>query len=56
MRRTFMVGKSNSRGTEILVVKERVPPPIPGPWTLKALVRPASGRKHLSSTGSTGVH
>jgi len=41
MRTTFLVGRVTRGGAEIVVVEGVLPPPIPGPWTLRALVRPA---------------
>jgi len=40
MRTTFLVGRVTPRSSE-MVVREghRAPAPIPGPWTLRALVR-----------------
>jgi len=40
MRTTFLVGRVTRTGAAIIVVGGEGPPPIPGPWTLKALVRP----------------
>ncbi|MGD2122840.1 MAG: hypothetical protein PVJ76_13895 [Gemmatimonadota bacterium] len=39
MRRTFIVGKFNRKASEIIVVDGVGASPIPGPWTLRALVR-----------------
>ena len=39
MRTTFMVGRVTRKGAEIVMAEGVLPPPIPGPWTLKALVR-----------------
>jgi hypothetical protein len=41
MRTTFVVGRLTSRSAEIVVVDPHRPPPIPGPWVLRALVRPS---------------
>jgi hypothetical protein len=56
MRETFMVGKLTQRGTAMWVVKGRKPSPIPGPWSLKALVRPAPARSPLPFRDGTVVH
>jgi hypothetical protein len=40
MRTTFLVGRVNRKGAEMVVLKGGKAPPFPGPWTLKALVRP----------------
>jgi hypothetical protein len=43
MRTTFLVGRLTPKSTEMVVVKgPRRQPPIPGPWTLRAMVRPRS--------------
>ncbi len=39
MRKTFLVGRMSRRGEKIFVVHGQAPPPFPGPWTLRALVR-----------------
>jgi hypothetical protein len=41
MRTTFMVGKVTRRGSEMVLVEAAPHKSIPGPWSLKALVRPA---------------
>ncbi len=41
MRTTFLVGRVNREGAEIVVVEGVGYPPFPGPWTLKAMVRPS---------------
>ena len=38
-RRTFAVGRPDRRTTEVQVVEPRGSAPIPGPWSLKAVVR-----------------
>lgn len=40
MRRTFLVGKVTPKGEEMVVLDRAEAPPFPGPWTLKAVVRP----------------
>jgi hypothetical protein len=40
MRRTFLVGRVTPKGEEMVVLKGAETPPFPGPWTLKAVVRP----------------
>ncbi len=39
MRTTFLVGRRTQRSTEIVVVDGERPAPIPGPWSLRAVVR-----------------
>ncbi len=39
MRVTFAIGRLTDRSTEIVVMESKERPPIPGPWTLQALVR-----------------
>jgi hypothetical protein len=39
MRTTFLVGRLTVKGEEIVVAEGVLPPPIPGPWTLRALIR-----------------
>jgi len=39
MRKTFLVGRVTDKGEEIVVAEGVLPPPIPGPWTLRALIR-----------------
>jgi hypothetical protein len=52
-RKTFVVGRSTTRGTELVVAESlRTPAPIPGPWTLRALVRPSERRLDAGSTHS----
>ncbi len=42
MRTTFLVGKLTPKSTEMVVAESRrSPAPIPGPWTLRAVVRPS---------------
>ncbi len=41
MRTTFLVGRVTRTSAEMVVVEGVGSPPIPGPWTLKALVRPS---------------
>jgi len=41
MRTTFLVGRVTRKGAEMVVVDRVESPPIPGPWTLRALVRPS---------------
>ena len=38
-RRTFAVGRLDRRTTEVQVVRPSGSAPIPGPWSLKAVVR-----------------
>jgi hypothetical protein len=49
-RKTFVVGRSTTRGTELVVAESlHTPAPIPGPWTLRALVRPSGVRLDAGS-------
>lgn len=41
MRTTFLVGRVTRKGAEMVVVEGTESSPIPGPWTLRAVVRPA---------------
>lgn len=41
MRTTFVVGRVTRKGAEMVMVDRGGRCPIPGPWTLKALVRAA---------------
>jgi hypothetical protein len=45
MRRTFVVGRVDRKTTEILLVQGRRPP-IRGPFTVAAVVRPSSKPLH----------
>ena len=56
MRTTFMVGKVTSRGSEMVMVDSTPSTPIPGPWTLKALVRPAPPRITPGMSATLRVH
>ena len=38
-RTTFLVGRLTPRSVQIVVMDDSPAPPIPGPWTLKGLVR-----------------
>ncbi len=41
-RRTpFLLGRMSSKASEILVIESRAQSPIPGPWNLQAMTRPA---------------
>ena len=41
MRTTFLIGRLTPKSTEMVVVKStRRQNPFPGPWTLRAMVRP----------------
>ena len=42
MRTTFLVGRLTPKSAEIVVVDGPGLSPIPGPWTLRAVVRPFS--------------
>jgi hypothetical protein len=39
MRTFFLVGRVTPKSTEIVVLDPGTPPPFPGPWVLRALVR-----------------
>lgn len=47
MRTTFLVGRVNRTGAEMVVVEGDASPPIPGPWRLRAVVRPVDHRLPL---------
>jgi hypothetical protein len=56
MRTTFLVGRLTPKSTEMVVVKgSRRQNPFPGPWTLRAMVRPRSSDAAEIPTNST-VH
>lgn len=41
-RRTpFLVGRMSAKASEIVVIESSAPGPIPGPWNLQAMTRPA---------------
>ncbi|MGD8360092.1 MAG: hypothetical protein PVJ04_01580 [Gemmatimonadota bacterium] len=47
------MGRSTTRGTELVVAESlHTPAPIPGPWTLRALVRPSDVRLDAGSPHS----
>ena len=48
MRRTFLVGRVTRKGSEVVVVAGDGMPPFPGPWTLKAMIRPNSATPRSS--------
>ncbi len=52
-RTTFLVGRLTRGSAQIVVVEGSQPPPIPGPWTLRALVRPARFPGPRGEPGST---
>jgi hypothetical protein len=56
MRTTFLVGRVGQKGSEMVVLEGRSSSPIPGPWTLKALVRPKVSRPALTPPGSLDIH
>ncbi|MEZ4414873.1 MAG: hypothetical protein R3E10_03900 [Gemmatimonadota bacterium] len=44
MRVPFAIGRLTPRSTEIVLLnRRRQQTPVPGPWQLRALVRPVSG-------------
>ena len=54
MRTTFLVGRLTPRGTEILLAEgSRSPAPFPGPWTLRAVVRPPARHLDAEAVNST---
>jgi hypothetical protein len=56
MRTTFLVGRLTPGSTEMVVAGSlRTPAPIPGPWTLRALVRVPGPRIEIRPAGVT-VH
>jgi len=43
VRKTFLVGRLNGSSTEMVVVNQGgAKSPIPGPWRIRALVRPSA--------------
>ncbi|MFO8174617.1 MAG: hypothetical protein R6T96_10070 [Longimicrobiales bacterium] len=41
MRTTFLVGRRTPKSTEMVIVNDQgLRAPIPGPWNLRAVVRP----------------
>jgi len=56
MRTTFLVGKVTRRGAEMVVVDELGSSPFPGPWSLKALVRPKPVHRPPVHVASENVH
>ncbi len=55
-RTTFLVGRLTPRSAEMVVVDDPgASPPIPGPWTLKAVVR-VPVRPHRHAQGSQAIH
>ena len=56
MRTTFLVGRLTPKSTEMVMVKgSRRQNPIPGPWTLRALVRSSPPKIRDDPAGNT-VH
>ena len=56
MRTMFLVGRLTPKSTEMVMVKgSRQQNPIPGPWTLRALVR-SSPSKPMDAPTSNTVH
>ena len=56
MRTTFLVGRLTPKSTEIILAEgSRSPAPFPGPWTLRAVVRPSAPSLRIESLSST-VH
>jgi hypothetical protein len=49
MRTTFLVGRLTPKSAEIIVVNESGAPPFPGPFLLKALVRPRPPTSSLNA-------
>jgi hypothetical protein len=56
MRTTFLVGRVTRTGAEMVVVEGVAPPPIPGPWTLKALVRPSLRSSSIPPGSNLTIH
>lgn len=50
MRTTFLVGRVTQKGAEMVVVEGVAASPIPGPWTLRAVV--CSAREKPTRTAS----
>jgi len=55
MRTTFLVGRLTPKSAEIVVVDGMGPSPIPGPWTLRAVVR-GSEELPIRRRGAERVH
>ncbi len=56
MRRTFLVGKVTPKGEEMVVLEGAEAPPFPGPWTLKAVVRPLRAVPNAGQISGIRVH
>ena len=56
MRTTFLVGRLTPKSAEIVVVDGPGQSPIPGPWTLRAVVRPFSPPDLHRARSSQTVH
>ena len=56
MRRTFLVGKVTPKGEEMVVLEGGETPPFPGPWTLKAVVRPLRSASNAGQIPSLRDH
>jgi hypothetical protein len=56
MRTTFLVGKVTRRGAEMVVVDELGASPFPGPWSLKALVRPKPVARPSMNVATERIH
>ena len=56
MRTTFLVGRVTRKSAEIVVVEGIGSPPIPGPWTLKALVRTSLGSSGGPAASGLRLH
>ncbi len=41
MRKTFLVGRRTPKSTEMVMVRPKKASSIPGPWTLRAVVKTA---------------
>ncbi len=54
-RSPFAMGRMSSRTREVHLARGDDPGPIPGPWKLRAVVRPGPGSNPTSSSGSRAV-
>jgi hypothetical protein len=51
MRKTFLLGRLTPKTAEIVVVEREDRPVFPGPWRLKALIRPATPKDRPGRLG-----
>jgi hypothetical protein len=55
-RTIFLVGRVRPGMGEVIVMDGPAPPPFPGPWTLRALIRSPPRAFSLSRQGNGTVH